>query len=197
MMNYEHEWLTIEEVEKLFNVKHLPEKYEVWILLLYVPALRVSEAINVRVRDLNFDDACVDVWGGKRRRHDELEQAPCDVRTLNKIKRYVDNNKLSDDDYIMFARKSSKSTRVNVYLQANRLCGLAHIYKKVGATTFRRSRAQHLIDNGMDIITLVKFLRHRDFSSISHYIKTPTLEEVQIQMCMISDPIADIYNECV
>lgn len=71
-MKYAKQWLSPGEIKRILNLPDLPEKYEIWILLMYVPALRVSEAINVRVRDLNFTDACVDVWGGKGRDHTQM-----------------------------------------------------------------------------------------------------------------------------
>ena len=51
-MGYSKEWLTEDEVKKLLDLPNLEEKYEVWILLLYTPALRVTEALNVRVHKL-------------------------------------------------------------------------------------------------------------------------------------------------
>lgn len=54
-MSYSKEWLTEEEVKKLLELPNLDEKYEVWMLLLYTPALRVTEALNVRVRDLQVN----------------------------------------------------------------------------------------------------------------------------------------------
>lgn len=55
-MGYSKEWLTEEELQKILRLPTLEEKYEIWILLLYTPALRVSEAINVRVRDLILEN---------------------------------------------------------------------------------------------------------------------------------------------
>ena len=51
-MGYRKEWLTEEEVKKLLELPNLDEKYKIWILLLYTPALRITEALNIRVRDL-------------------------------------------------------------------------------------------------------------------------------------------------
>jgi len=50
MTKYSKEWLQPDEFEKTLSLPNLSEKYEVWMLLLYGPALRVSEAINIRVR---------------------------------------------------------------------------------------------------------------------------------------------------
>jgi|GEM_PF-5849660 len=43
--HYSKEWLKITELQKILSLHDLSEKYEVWITLLYYPALRVSEAL--------------------------------------------------------------------------------------------------------------------------------------------------------
>lgn len=45
-MEYAKQCLSPDEIKKILNLQDLPEKYEIWLLLLYVPALRVSEVIN-------------------------------------------------------------------------------------------------------------------------------------------------------
>ena len=44
---YSKEWLLEEELKKMLSLPDLEEKYEIWLLIMYAPALRVSEVINV------------------------------------------------------------------------------------------------------------------------------------------------------
>jgi len=67
-MGYSKEWLTENEVKKLLELPDLNEKYEIWLLLLYTPALRVTEALNVQMRDLNLEKKEINVVGGKKGR---------------------------------------------------------------------------------------------------------------------------------
>jgi integrase/recombinase XerD len=60
--HYSKEWLKVPELQKILSLHNLSEKYECWVNLLYFPALRVSEAINVRVRDIDFDNNCVEIY---------------------------------------------------------------------------------------------------------------------------------------
>ena len=188
-MKYSKQWLTPDEIKTILNVSDMPEKYEIWLLLLYVPALRVSEAINVRVRDLNFDDQCVDVWGGKGRDSTHMQKAPCDIGVLNRIKRYSEHSNLRPNDYIMFSQKAPQTSRTNVYLQVQRLCRLAGIDKKIGTHTFRRSRAEHLLDNGLAITFVSRYLRHRDISTTMHYLDV-SIADIQRELEGINDPLA-------
>jgi integrase/recombinase XerD len=40
---YNKEWLRPDEVKKILALPDIDEKYEIWILLMYDPALRVSQ----------------------------------------------------------------------------------------------------------------------------------------------------------
>ncbi len=186
-MKYAKNWLSPDEIKRILNLPDQPEKYEIWILLLYVPALRVSEAINVRVRDLNFNGACVDVWGGKGRDHTQMQKAPCKIATLNRIKRFCEHSNLRPGDYIMYSQKAPQTSRTNVYLQVQRLCKLAGIDKKIGTHTFRRSRAEHLLDRGLALTFVSRYLRHRDISTTMHYLDI-SIADIQRELENINDP---------
>ncbi|MCD4737350.1 MAG: site-specific integrase [Bacteroidales bacterium] len=111
MSKYSKDWLKESELKTILEFQDIPEMYDSWILLMYYPALRISEAINVRVKDLNFENRCIDVWGGKGKDITELQKAPCKVQVLKRIKRYCDHNDLRSNDYIMFSQKGKQVTR--------------------------------------------------------------------------------------
>lgn len=190
-MKYSKNWLSPDEIKQLLNLPDLPEKYEIWILLLYVPALRVTEAINVRVKDLNFSGACVDVWGGKGRDSTHMQKAPCDIGVLNRIRRFCEHSNLRPDDYVMYSTRAPQTSRTNVYLRVNKLCRLAGIDKKIGTHTFRRSRAEHLLDRGLAITFVSRYLRHRDISTTMHYLDV-SIADIQRELEKIEDPVGDL-----
>lgn len=76
----------------MLSLPDLEEKYEIWLLLMYSPALRVSEAINVRVRYLDLKEGCIDIYGGKGYDQTEMRKVWCDTQTLRSIKNYCDNH---------------------------------------------------------------------------------------------------------
>ena len=84
-MGYSKEWLTEQELKKLLELPELDEKYEIWIKMLYTPALRVSEALNVRVKDLNLEKKEINVIGGKKRKDNDIEPVPCNLQVLRQI----------------------------------------------------------------------------------------------------------------
>lgn len=189
--HYSKEWLSYKEIEDILNMKDIEERHEMWILLMYAPALRVSEAINVRVKDLNFNDICVNVWGGKGRDITELQKAPCDMAILKKIKRFCDHNNLRPNDYIMFSKKAAQTSRSNVYIQVNRLCRNAGIDKKIGTHTFRRSRADYLLNKGLELHHVSKMLRHRDVRTTMDYLKI-SITDLQNAISKIDDEVGGL-----
>lgn len=48
---------------------------------------------------------------------------------------------------------------------------LAGIEKKITTHSFRRSRATHLLENGMDLAIVSRFLRHKKLDTTIKYLK--------------------------
>ncbi len=192
-MGYSKEWLTEEEIKKILALPTLSEKYETWVLLLYVPALRVTEALNVRVRDLVLEKGEINIIGGKKRESNDIEPVPCNVQVLRQIKRYADRSDLKPSSFIMFSRSGKKASRSWVYRMLNNLCADAGIDKKIGTHTLRRSRATHLLNKGLSLPKVSKYLRHKNLSTTMIYLKISTAD-IQKEIEGIGDPINDIMN---
>lgn len=192
-MGYSKEWLTEDEIKKMLDLPNLEEKYEIWILLLYTPALRVSEALNIRVRDLILEKKEINVIGGKKRKDNDIEPVPCNLQILRQIKRYAERCDLKPSDFIMFSNKGKKADRSWVYKKLNDLCHEAGIDKKIGTHTMRRSRATHLLNKGIHIDKVSKYLRHQNLATTMAYLKITTAD-IQKELDAMGDPVEDIIG---
>lgn len=190
-MRYAKNWISYDEFKQMLNSKNISEKYEVWLLLLYVPALRVSEAINVRVRDLHMEDESIDIWNGKGRDQTQMQKTTCAASVLKRILRYCEHSNLRPNDFVMFSRVSAQTCRSNVYLQVNRICKNAGIEKKIGTHTMRRSRAEHLLNLGMPLEVVSRQLRHRDISTTMHYLDI-SISDIHRHLTKINDPVREL-----
>lgn len=141
----------------------MDEKYEIWILLLYTPALRITEVLNVRVRDLIIEKKEINVIGGKKRKDNDIEPVPCNLQVLRQIKRYCDRSDLKPSDFVMFSNKGDQADRTWVYKKLNELCQEAGIDRKIGIHTMRGSRATRLLGRGITLAKVSKYLRHKNF----------------------------------
>jgi len=178
----------IQELQKILSLNDISEKYEVWITLLYYPALRVSEAVNVRVRDLDFNSNCVEIWNAKGVHNNDLRKAPLPPEAQKILSRYIKNNNLKSNDYIMFSNKSKQVSRSHVYVVVGELCTKAGINKKIGTHTFRRSRAQHLLDSGVPLISVSRYLRHKNIETTMHYLHY-SIEDLQRELLKYDEPM--------
>ena len=192
-MEYSKEWLTEQELKRLLELPNLDEKYEIWIKLLYAPALRVSEALNVRVRDLNLEKKEINVVGGKKRKDNDIEPVPCNLQVLRQIKRYAERNDLKPSDFIMFSNRNKQADRSWVYEKLNDLCREAGIDKKIGTHTMRRSRATHLLNKGIRIEKVSKYLRHQNLSTTMAYLRITTAD-IQREIELLGDPLDEIIG---
>jgi len=59
--------MTKEEVHKV--MQHLNKRYYLIAGLMYGSGLRVMEAVQLRVQDIDFDYKCIRVWNGKGNKH--------------------------------------------------------------------------------------------------------------------------------
>jgi len=192
-LGYSKEWLTEEEIHRILALPTLEEKYEIWILLLYTPALRVSEAINVKVRDLVLENEEINVVGGKKRKANDIEPVHCEINALRQIKRYAERSDLKPSDYVMFSNKGKQVSRSWVYRKLNDLCKEAGIDKKIGTHTLRRSRASHLLGQGITITRVCKYLRHKSIDTTMLYVKITTAD-IRKEIEEVGDPITRIMR---
>lgn len=186
--HYSKEWLKISELQKIMSMHDLSEKYEAWVTLLYYPALRVSEAINIRVRDLDFEHNCIEIYNAKGVLNHDLRKAHLPHEAQKILSRYIKNNNLKPNDFIMFSNKSKQVSRSHVYVIVNELCRKAGIDKKCGTHTFRRSRAQGLLDSGVPLISVSRYLRHRNIETTMHYLHY-SIEDLQKELSKYDEPM--------
>nr|WP_244223180.1 integron integrase [Pseudoalteromonas donghaensis] len=59
--------MTPDEVKQLMS--HLSKRYYLITGLMYGSGLRVMEAVQLRVKDINFDYKCIQIWNGKGNKH--------------------------------------------------------------------------------------------------------------------------------
>ncbi|WP_292462360.1 tyrosine-type recombinase/integrase [Methanolobus sp.] len=188
---YSKEWLKVSELQQILSMSDLSEKYEVWVSLLYYPALRVSEALNIRVRDIDFINNCVEIYNAKGVYDHDLRKAPLPKEAQKTLSRYIKNHNLKPDDYIMFSNKASQVSRSHVYVVVGELCKHAGVDKCIGTHTFRRSRAQHLLDSGVPLITVSRYLRHKSIETTMHYLHY-SIEDLQKELSKHDEPMQKV-----
>jgi integrase/recombinase XerD len=165
--------LSKEEVWRLLKAPELL-KHRVLIGLLYGCGLRCLEARSVRIQDLDFDRNVLHVVQGKGSKD---RYVPLSEHLNRALKSYIDaahpevylfngqpeaNGKGGDFD----SRYSQKGVQWAVKAAAKK----AGIVKDVNVHCLRHSYATHLLEDGMDIITLKELLGHKNIETTMIYL---------------------------
>jgi integrase/recombinase XerD len=177
--------LTIQEVDELFlaidedNIYELRDKciFE----LLYSAGLRISEACNLRMTDIDMDTGMITVEGkGGRER-----LVPFGEKSLKILRLYLEKSrpeilKARNCEYLFVSKKGSYINRKSVWRLLNIYIKRTSINKKVTPHTLRHSFATHLLENHANLREVQELLGHIDISTTQIYthMANKTLKEV-------------------
>ena len=166
--------LAIEEVSQLLNSpdtsKPLGARDAAMLELLYAAGLRVSELVNLKVQDINFQAGFVRVFGkGAKER-----VVPIGLPAQKKIAFYIEEarkaalkNRLSP--YLFIGRAGKPLTRQGFWKLLRRYAVKARIHKKISPHSLRHSFATHLLEGGADLRAVQVMLGHVDISTTQIY----------------------------
>ncbi|XDD45423.1 site-specific tyrosine recombinase XerD [Leptospira sp. WS39.C2] len=179
------DYLTQAEIEELFrNIKedNLYELRDKCIFeLLYSSGLRISEACNLKMSDIDMENMTITVEGkGGRQR-----LVPFGEKSLEILKRYLVESrteilKKRTCDFVFVSKKGSYINRKSVWRLLNHYIKRTKIKKKVTPHTLRHSFATHLLENHADLKSVQELLGHIDISTTQIYthMANKTLKEV-------------------
>ena len=166
-------YLTSEEVNKLLDIKlEKPNDYrnKAMLELAFATGLRVSELVNLKVSDINFNDCYLRVMGkGKKERI-----VPIDDMALKYVKAYLDyyRNKLlknKDSEYLFISSYGTTITRQAFFKLIKGECEKKGIEKEISPHTLRHSFASILLKNGANIRVIQELLGHEDLKTTQIY----------------------------
>ena len=168
--------LTEEEVTTLLKQPDVDKKLglrdRALLETMYATGIRVSELINLKLKNLHEDLKLVKVLGkGSKER-----LIPISEVALSWIKRYekkvrdpllLQKNKSSE--FIFLNNRGEALTRQAVWQIIKRYCKMAGIEKDVTPHTLRHTFATHLLENGADLRVVQEILGHSDISTTQIY----------------------------
>lgn len=167
--------LSIEEVESIIELVDIskPEgiRNKAILDVLYSCGLRVSEATDLKISNLTFDEGYIKVEGkGSKER-----LVPISQRTIDDINAYmaeVRNNmnvKPQDCDILFLNRRGTRLSRVMVFNIIKDSVERAGINKNVSPHTFRHSFATHLLQGGANLRAVQEMLGHESIATTEIY----------------------------
>lgn len=154
-----------EEVEKLLaHVRMI--KYKVLFMFLYGTGMRISEALGVRVKDIDSTRLQIKVDKGKGHK-DRYVDVP--IELIEVLREYYKIYKPTDRLFFGEDRTVPLSER-NVQHAMKRAKEKAGIIHDVSPHTLRHCYATHHMENGSNIVYIQKMLGHRNLRTTSIYL---------------------------
>ena len=170
---YLPKFLKDEELDKIFSVCNFnnptEERDTLIIELLYATGVRVSELVNIKIKDINRKEKLIKVLGkGNKERI---------VIYNNHTKKALDT--YLKDGYNYFNKKSSEYLILNkngnklseTYIREiiNKKVSQASLDIKISPHTLRHTFATDILENGMDLMTVKELLGHESLNTTSIY----------------------------
>jgi len=165
--------LSIDEVKKILDVD-LIDKYsyrnKAMLELMYATGLRVSELVNLKINDIDFDSCLVKTLGkGAKER-----VVPIGDYAILFLSKYLNEYrpqllKKDFNDYLFLNNRGTKISRQTFYKIIEDLAIKKNIKTKISPHTLRHSFATHLLDRGADIVSIKEMLGHCSLSTTQIY----------------------------
>jgi len=146
--------LSEEETQKLINsIVNL--KHKSIILTIYSAGLRISELINLKIKDIDSGRKAVIIKGakGKKDRNSLLSE-----KLLLYLRRYY--REFKPKKWLFEGQKGEQYSESSIQHIFRRACTEAKIMKKATVHTLRHSFATHLLERGTDLRYIQELLGH-------------------------------------
>jgi len=179
------EILSCEDVSRLFaSVEH--PKHRLLFEAIYACGLRVTEAIQLKVRDIDRDRMTVRIEQGKGRKD---RYVPLSKRLLRRLEKYWAT--ASPRHWIFEGSTPDRCLHVTAAQKAYTLAKLrAGIQKHGGVHALRHAYATHMIESGVDVLTVQRMLGHRSVSTTMRYfhLSQARVAIVRSPLDLLDDP---------
>ena len=152
--------LSKEEIKSLLSAVENP-KHKILLSLMLSSGLRVSEAVSLKIEDVNFDDKLIKIKSNKANK-DRL--TIMQSRLIDDIKQYLLNKK-ENNPYLFPIRDTHVTIKLaqKIIKQAARKANLS---KRIYCHALRSTFAKYLADNNIDNSTIKELLGNNSFNNI-------------------------------
>ncbi len=156
------EILTMGEIKKIIETIQ-NRKHRLIIKLLYGCGLRVSEIVNLKREEINFDEGLIHIKLAKEKK-DRFVKIPDSIKEELK-----DYSRLLDGNIFFPSSRGGKLTKDTIQKIVQKSAKRAGIQKRVYPHLLRHSFATHLLEQGTDLRIIQKILGHSDIKTTQIY----------------------------
>ena len=152
-------------------------KYRTIFTLIYSAGLRVSEAANLKLSDIDFEGKQIFIRNGKNKKDRYTLLAD---ETTKLIKNYLQI--YNPIEYLFYSNDICK--KISIDCIQRKFKTLVHdneIIKNIHIHTLRHCFATHLLENGTSIFYIMQLLGHSNIQTTMIYLHMQSLDKLNIQ----------------
>ncbi len=176
-----YEIIFVGEVKSFFNaidtVDKLKCRNRALFLLLYASGIRVSECTNLKIKDLDFNDNFIKVFGkGKKERI-----VPVSKYVMEEVLLYIKTERESlnlkiNSEFLFLNFKGEPITDRGIRYLVDKFCKLGSVNSNITPHKFRHTLATNLLNNGMDLRIIQEILGHETLATTEKYTHVSKLD---------------------
>lgn len=132
--------------------------------LLFVTGIRVSELVNIKINDINFNNREIKILGKGSKERIVIFSNNC----LNNINDYLSSrNKVSN--YLIINKDGNKISTTSIRNILNKIKLISGVRTKITPHMLRHTFATDMLNNGADLVSVKKLLGHESLDTTSIY----------------------------
>lgn len=164
-------FLNYEDLEKLLNIPDLKisdgQRDALIMEMLYSTGIRVSELVNIKIKDIDFTDEKIIILG----KGDKERYVYYGSKCQNLLKLYLKEGRkdLPQSEYLFTNKHGNKINDRVIRMIIERNTKLAGIKQHVTPHTLRHTYATHMLNEGADLKSVSDLLGHENLSTTQIY----------------------------
>ena len=158
-----------DEVESLLGSPKSSIKIErrdkAMIEILYATGMRISELVNLKLTDIDFNRSVLKVFGkGSKER-----LVPYGEKAAEALRIYLEDRKKSDSKDVFLSNRGTRITRGAFWQRIKIYIKRENLKSSISPHTLRHAFATHLLNRGADLRSVQILLGHSDLSTTQIY----------------------------
>lgn len=147
----------------------LGQRDQLILEILYGTGIRVSELVNIKLRDIDFDKQTIIILGKGNKERRVIYGDYCkEILSLYLKDGYLKLLKRKED-FLILNKNGFKITTRSINYMMDRLIKKSSLKNNLSPHTLRHTFATHMLENGADLLTIKELLGHQSLSSTAIY----------------------------
>ena len=170
------------ELEEMFNSidisTTLGQRNRLILEVLYASGVRVSELVNIKLKDINDEEIKV-LGKGNKERITRIGDYAREILDLYLSDGYKELNK-KNSEFLFLNKDGGKLTTRGIRYILDEIIKNTNVKKKISPHMLRHSFATHLLNEGCDILSVQELLGHESLTATAIYthVSTDRLKDV-------------------